>query len=193
MKRGFKLVSVVLACAALLSPALGQSARKGPVGAKPAVSKMSSAQDRQQLEREAEAVAIFAALALSEQQLTIAQKVSLGTVACESTKAVQVAEAYQRSGKFYLMLGEQSYRMVPMVTDSGAVRLEDLDRGVVWLQLANKSMLLDQRQGRRLADGCMNDGQRQIAREMERNPASHLLSGTEGADSVKVAQQGLAR
>ncbi len=65
--------------------------------------------------------------------------------------------------------------MVPVLTSTGAIRLEDASSGAVWLQLANKSMLMDQKQGRRLADACMNADQLVVADAMERSPAPNLL------------------
>lgn len=155
---------------------------------KPAKASSGTTADRQALAREQEAMALFAAQALSEQQLALADKVHLGGVACEGASQV-VVRAMEPPGKFVLELGKRSFWMVPVATDSGALRLEDGARGVVWLQLANKSMLLDQRQGRRLADGCMNEAQQRVAREMERNPASHLLSAPQQPAPVRVAAQ----
>jgi hypothetical protein len=36
------------------------------------------------------------------------------------------------------------------------VRLEDNSAGIVWLQLPSKSMLVSQKEGRRIADECIN-------------------------------------
>ena len=62
-------------------------------------------------------------------------------------------------GYFNLKGKGYSYRMHPVVTSTGAIRLEDQhDGGAVWLQLANKSMLMDQKAGKRLADECIEPG-----------------------------------
>ncbi len=195
MKRVFKLVTASLVFGLLAHPVWAQSNRVKPkVKVKNTASVLAISPthtQRQAQAREEEALALFAAQYLSEQQLAIAEKVSVGPVACETGSLVTV-KALPQQGKFALELGSKpihTYRMVPVATDSGAIRLEDSGRGVVWLQLANKSMLLDQRQGRRLADACMNDAQKQVAREMELNPASHLLSVPDKAPPVKVAVQ----
>jgi hypothetical protein len=62
-----------------------------------------------------------------------------------------------------------------VLTSTGAVRLEDEKSGAVWLQLANKSMLMNQKQGKRLADDCMNPDQLRVAKAMERSPQPGLL------------------
>jgi len=62
----------------------------------------------------------------------------------------------EHAGHFAVESGKQRYRDGACVaTSTGAIRLEDAARGAVWLQLANKSMLMDHRQGRRLADACI--------------------------------------
>ena len=69
--------------------------------------------------------------------------------------------------------------MVPVVTATGAIRLEDAAGGAVWLQLGNKSMLMDQKQGRRLADVCMNADQVLVAQALEKTPAASILDPVE--------------
>ena len=55
------------------------------------------------------------------------------------------------------------------------MRLEDKKAGAVWLQLANKSMLMDQKKGRRMADECAHPDQVAFAREMRENPPPRLF------------------
>ena len=66
--------------------------------------------------------------------------------------------------------------MHPVVTSTGAIRLEDNhDGGAVWLQLSNKSMLMDQKAGKRLADECASPAQLAVAEALKKNPAPSLL------------------
>ena len=53
--------------------------------------------------------------------------------------------------------------MVPESTPTGAVRLEDKKAGVVWLQIANKSMLMNAKVGQRMVDACQHAEQRAFA------------------------------
>ena len=48
--------------------------------------------------------------------------------------------------------------MHPVESRTGAIRLEDPKRGAMWLQLGNKSMLMSQKLGQRLADECHEPG-----------------------------------
>jgi hypothetical protein len=114
---------------------------------------------------------------LSPELLLVAEKVVLGTVPCELGAQVIVKQD-SNPGRFLLELGRQSFRMEPTLTKTGAIRLEDSASGVVWLQLGNKSMLLNQRMGKRLADACVNLHQAAIATAMEQSKAPGLLDDT---------------
>lgn len=111
---------------------------------------------------------------LSPELLEVSEKVVLGTVPCELGAQVIVKQD-SNPGRFLLELGRQSFRMEPTLTKTGAIRLEDPATGVVWLQLGNKSMLLNQRMGKRLADACVNLHQAAIATAMEQSKAPGLL------------------
>ena len=111
---------------------------------------------------------------LSPEQLLVSEKVVLGAVPCELGARVTVKQD-SSPGRFVLELGRQTFRMEPTLTSTGAVRLEDPSTGAVWLQLGNKSMLLNQRLGKRLADACVNLHQSAIASAMEKTKSPGLL------------------
>ena len=48
----------------------------------------------------------------------------------------------------------KTYPMDRVATSSGAVRLEDKKSGLVWIQIPAKSMLMDAKAGRQLANEC---------------------------------------
>ena len=112
---------------------------------------------------------------LSDDQLAVAQRVVLGKVPCELGAHVALSAHPLSQGWFVLEHGRQRFHMAPVLTSTGAIRLEEAASGAVWLQLANKSMLMDQKQGRRLADACMNADQVAVADAMMRSPAPNLL------------------
>ena len=65
--------------------------------------------------------------------------------------------------------------MFPVVTTTGAIRLEDHKAGAVWLQLANKSMLMNHKLGKRLADACMSPEQVITAERLIKNPVPSVF------------------
>jgi hypothetical protein len=112
---------------------------------------------------------------LSAAQLAVADKVALGKIPCELAAHVSISPNPHSAGRFILELGREKHFMEPVLTSTGAVRLEDEKSGAVWLQLANKSMLMNQKLGRRLADECMTADQLRVAQAMERSPPPSLL------------------
>ncbi len=112
---------------------------------------------------------------LGEAELAVAASVYVGTLPCELGQTVTLQPDPDRPGHFHLLLGRDRYHIRPVPSRTGAVRLEDSVRGVVWLQLPNKSMLMNQRLGRRLADECAGPVQRAAADAMRLKPAPDLL------------------
>ena len=80
-----------------------------------------------------------------------------------------------KPGYFHVLGKGFRYHMQPVRTSSGAIRLEDKKAGAVWLQLANKSMLMDQKKGRRIADDCAHPEQVAVAQDMKTNPPPQLF------------------
>jgi len=116
-------------------------------------------------------------VALSATQLAIADKVFTGKIPCELGASVTLAPDIRSAGRFVLALGREQYLMEPVVTSTGAVRLEDSVSGSVWIQVPNKSMLMNQKMGKRLAGECMHPEQLLVAKAMALSPALDLLDG----------------
>ena len=112
---------------------------------------------------------------LPADQLSIAEKVHVGHLPCELGASVQMTADERSPGYFNLQGKGYKYRMRPVTTSTGAIRLEDEKAGAVWLQLANKSMLMDQKKGRRLADECVHPDQVAVANDMKINPPPALI------------------
>ena len=123
----------------------------------------------------------LAPVVLSPEQEAIAKKVFVGKIQCELSVHVTMTSDAHFAGRFVLEIGRKHYRMEPVVTSTGAVRLEEASSGAVWLQLANKSMLMNQKEGKRLADDCMNPDQLLVAQALERNPQPGLLDAPKDA------------
>jgi hypothetical protein len=118
---------------------------------------------------------VFEPLLLTDEDKAVVERVSVGNVPCELGANVVLMATPDHPGRFVLEHNKRRFHMVVTQTTTGAIRLEDAAQGAVWLQLANKSMLMDQKNGHRLADACMNAGQMQVAEAMERTPGPGLL------------------
>lgn len=133
---------------------------------------------RTQLKSAANQVAtgvMAAEAALSPAELAIAERVHTGRIACELGAFVTVARDESAAGHFHIEGKGFKYRMAPVATTTGTVRLEDQKGGAVWLQIANKSMLMDQKRGQRLADECMSPEQVQVAEAIKKNPPPAVI------------------
>jgi len=130
------------------------------------------------------AAGIAAAEALLEPaELAIAENVHTGVMPCEMGTSVTLASDPAAPGYFNMHGKNFRFRMVPVTTATGAIRLEDRKAGAVWLQLPNKSMLMNQKIGQRMADGCMSQLQLVVAQAMKDAPPPDLL-GPPAAGSV---------
>lgn len=125
---------------------------------------------------------------LSDAELAISLQVHIGRLPCELGQFVSVSADPAAPGYFRLEIGRARYRVAPQPTTTGAIRLEDPSAGVVWLQLSNKSMLLDQKQGRRLADDCRSAAQDRVAQDMARRPPPSILEPVPVARPTVAAQ-----
>jgi hypothetical protein len=110
-----------------------------------------------------------------EHKLAVANEVHTGRMACELGVHVSVQADPQKPGEFVLHIQQHVYHMTPVVSSTGAVRLEDTKAGAMWLQLANKSMLMNTKLGQRMADECQSPAQMAVAEQMKLNPPPSLL------------------
>ncbi len=113
--------------------------------------------------------------ALTPAQLLIGKSVHRGRLPCELGAMVVLSEDEHVPGYFNVLLKTQKFRMFPVETSTGAVRLEDHHAGAVWLQLPNKSMLMSQKLGQRLADDCRSPEQQKVAEMMLAHPPQSIL------------------
>ncbi|HEY4664863.1 MAG TPA: hypothetical protein VIG85_07745 [Comamonas sp.] len=123
----------------------------------------------------AAAAAVIAPRALSADELALADRVHTGRIACELGQHVNVTKDSNNAGHFLVSGNGFNFHMTPVGTSTGVVRLEDAKAGAVWLQIANKSMLMNQKQGKRLADECMSPEQLQVAEAIKKAPPQSLL------------------
>lgn len=180
------LTAAVLALASGL--AMAQDTPKKPV--KPAATKAAPkvapkpTSSRIQLKSAAKNVAAgieAAEEALTPAEMAIAERVQVGTVPCELGASVTLVADAKYPGYFNVQVKNLKYRMFPVTTSTGAIRLEDKKAGAVWLQLGNKSMLMNQKLGQRLADECQSPEQLAVAEMLKTKPAQSMFDAPKPA------------
>ena len=137
--------TVTVLAAALLAAGTALAAPKG---------KKAEAPPQQQAEP---------AVELSEGQLEAAGRVYTGEASCEFGEKISVSAIDGKPGHFQLAYKKARYQLVPEVTTTGAVRLEDRRAGIVWLQIPAKSMLMNAKIGQRMVDHCLHPQQQAAA------------------------------
>lgn len=113
------------------------------------------------------------------EQIAAAAMAHFGSYECEFNQTVSVDVNRQHDGYVDVRHGKSTWVMKPVLSQTGALRLEDVRGRMLMLQIANKSMLMDTQIGRRLVDNCVH--------EKQRNVAQPALSESLGIDPVKAA------
>jgi hypothetical protein len=148
-------LTLILAALALLLalPAAAQTSAPKPAAkapAKPAAKK-----------RAAVAPPVEALLAAAgAEQLEAANVAHLGDYDCEFEQKVTLEPYSKAPGYIELKQKAQSWVMKPVMSSTGALRLEDVKGRMLMIQIANKSMVMDTQIGQRLVDGCVHEKQR---------------------------------
>ncbi|HET9977576.1 MAG TPA: hypothetical protein VFQ20_09085 [Burkholderiaceae bacterium] len=110
----------------------------------------------------------------SDEQKAAATIAHLGDYACEFDQTVSVLAHAKADGYLDVRHRTSTWVMKPVLSSTGALRLEDVKGRLLMIQIANKSMLMDTQLGQRLVDGCMHDKQREFAKTMDTAPGGLL-------------------
>jgi hypothetical protein len=98
--------------------------------------------------------ATSAGAAAAQSAVAWGSKPVVGRFNCELGRSVTVAA--KDDNTVDLQWQGKAYAMAKVPTSSGAMRFEDKASGLVWIQIPAKSMLMDSKAGRQLANDCKN-------------------------------------
>jgi hypothetical protein len=173
--RHFIVIFMLLAVHGSISAQVDQPATMQPkLSSVPAQPKPPSAIKRAVPKSGGPAVSA-APVKLTDEELELAKRVHVGLIPCEMGSSVSVIPHEKEPGFFRVKTKTASFLMHPVSSRTGAIRLEDAGAGALWLQLGNKSMLMSQKLGQRLADECINPEQAVMAEMLKKNPAPSIL------------------
>ena len=166
-----------LALALCASTTMAQTTPAAKPAAKPAAVKAAP-------KAAAKKAPVEAPLPVAEgEQTAAASMVHFGDYGCEFNQTVTVAMNPKYDAYIDVMFGKQRFTMKPVLSSTGALRLEDVKGQAMMLQIAYKSMLMDVKAGRRLVDECVHEKQLEAKRNADGQPREALLTG--GAPTVK--------
>ena len=106
-----------------------------------------------------------------------AELVYYGVYECEFNKNVNILASATHRFYFDVKHGKTTWLMKPVLSTTGAVRLEDVKGETLMVQIASKSMLLNMKTRHRLVDACISPRQREL---LEAVQASKPADGTDG-------------
>ena len=120
----------------------------------------------------------------SPEQIEASEKVYLGAYACEFNQTVEIAGDSAYRGYIDVKHGKSQYLMKPVISPTGALRLEDVRGEGLLVQIASKSMLLNVKTGQRMVDNCVSAKQLALieaarvakASQTDAAPAAALLA-----------------
>ncbi|WP_051243296.1 hypothetical protein [Azohydromonas australica] len=96
-----------------------------------------------------------------EAQLVAAQRAYQGVYACEFNQSLNISPNPKHAGYVDVAWKKETFTMKPVLSSTGALRLEDVKGRTLMVQIANKSMLMDTKVGQRLVDDCQSAEQRE--------------------------------
>ena len=127
----------------------------------------------------AAAAAAATTLALaSDEQRHAYSLAHLGEYQCEFKRMIRVLAHPRQEGYVDLHFDKQVVTARPVLSSTGAVRLEDVKGRYLMVQIAFKSMLMDTRIGQRVADECLHDAHHEARRAAAEAPPAEGLGIT---------------
>lgn len=180
--------AALILCAALPALAQAPAAKPATAPAKPAAAKPAAAKPALKTAAKKtpapppEPVLVDA----DEAQLAAAERAYLGPYACEFKETVNIEKHPKVAGYIDVLWKKQRFTMKPVLSSTGALRLEDVTGRTLMIQIANKSMLLDTKLGQRLIDDCVHPEQVKL---MEAARAAKINDPE--AEAAEAARSGL--
>jgi hypothetical protein len=113
-------------------------------------------------------------------QVKAAELVYYGVYDCEFQQTVNIAQSPKYSAYVDVKSGKGMWLMKPVLSSTGAIRLEDVRGETLMVQIASKSMLLNVKSAQRIVDDCISPKQRELIAEAKAAKAA-AESGTAAA------------
>jgi len=113
--------------------------------------------------------------AATPEQMAAQERVLTGAYSCEFGQSINVQRSEANPGYVNLSFGKQQWLMKPVLSATGATRLEDVRGQALLVQILTKSMLLDTKTGKRLVDACVHEVQRKAEADLAAQPVRASL------------------
>ncbi len=161
-----RLAAIAIACGLAAAPVAAADAAK-PVAAKP-VAKAG---------KKAAAPAEAPVPDAAPDQVKAAELVFYGVYDCEFSQTVNIVQSAKHSAYVDVKHGKRDWLMKPVLSSTGAIRLEDVRGETLMVQIAAKSMLLNVKTAQRIVDDCVSPKQRELIAEAKAAKMADAASG----------------
>lgn len=121
------------------------------------------------------------------EQVKAADLVFYGRHDCEFDQSITITQSPKHSAYVELRSGKSMWLMKPVLSSTGAIRLEDVRGQTLLVQIAAKSMLLDVKAGKRLNDECLCDKQRELVAEAKAAKAAEAAAVVKAREEAALA------
>jgi hypothetical protein len=176
------LSQVPLAAAALLACCLASgavSAADAPAkpSAKPAA---KSAKPASRARKAPPAPPPLVILDATPEQVKAAEMVYYGVYDCEFQQTVSITQSPKHASYVDVKAAKGLWLMKPVLSSTGAIRLEDVGGETLMVQIASKSMLLNVKSAQRIVDDCISPKQRELIAEAKAAKAAAEAAAANG-------------
>ena len=96
------------------------------------------------------------------EQVDAAERVYYGVYDCEFKQTIDSVASPKYPSYVDVKHGKADYLMKPVLSSTGAIRLEDVRGDTLMVQIASKSMLLNVKTAQRIVDDCVSPKQREL-------------------------------
>jgi len=157
-----------------------QKKAPAPANASPSAAERARAATRKATAAAGAAAAAAAtALAMADEAQKHAFSLThIGEYECEFKRAIRVLAHPKHEGYIDLQFDKRSITARPVLSSTGAIRLEDVTGRYLMVQIAFKSMLMDTKIGQRVADECLHDAHHEARRAAAEAPPAEGLGIT---------------
>lgn len=100
--------------------------------------------------------------AAGPEQVDAAQRVFYGAYDCETDQKLDIVADPKHEHYVEVKHLKSVFTMKPVLSTTGAIRLEDVRGETLMVQIAAKSMLLNVKTGHRIVDACVSAKQREL-------------------------------
>ena len=125
-----------------------------------------------------------APVAAAPEQVDAAGRVFYGAYDCEFKQTIDIVESPKYPAYVDVKHGKTEYLMKPVLSSTGAIRLEDVRGETLMVQISSKSMLLNVKTAKRIVDDCVSPKQRELIETARVAKAAEAASAATAATAA---------